>query len=423
MNAFFRLLFGGMIALALCASAIAAPATHRPKPAQLEATYHQAWQKVNDTYFDKDRLVGFQSWKHRFDGKLSSLKDLQAAIKAMTASLDDKWTSFTSDSEKLAQQRLFQSGFRYPGLWVKESKESPGKFYVELILQGFPAYSSSLRIGDEIVAINGKPLKGMKLEAVEALLGGKVNDKLLLSTMTPMGVASDVSLTIQSPSFPDSDARIIEDAATGKRFLQLSLYAFNRGTIDDLEEKIKALAVKGMGKIDGILLDMRGNSGGFVVAVVRVGSLLLADGKVLRQVSRDGDQVTIWEPEVIHPDESEQTLDAATRKMLTEAPLVVLINGTTRSAPETLTGGLRDRGRTCSIVGVKSFGKGIAYDETEIASGTLSITFARTQAPSGTDWHGIGITPSLVVENPRETSEDLQLRAAIAELASGKCQR
>jgi len=306
---------------------------------------------------------------------------------------------------------------------VKESKESPGKFYVELILQGFPAYSSSLRIGDEIVAINGKPLKGMKLEAVEALLGGKVNDKLLLSTMTPMGVASDVSLTIQSPSFPDSDARIIEDAATGKRFLQLSLYAFNRGTIDDLEEKIKALAVKGMGKIDGILLDMRGNSGGFVVAVVRVGSLLLADGKVLRQVSRDGDQVTIWEPEVIHPDESEQTLDAATRKMLTEAPLVVLINGTTRSAPETLTGGLRDRGRTCSIVGVKSFGKGIAYDETEIASGTLSITFARTQAPSGTDWHGIGITPSLVVENPRETSEDLQLRAAIAELASGKCQR
>jgi C-terminal processing protease CtpA/Prc len=181
-------------------------------------------------------------------------------------------------------------------------------------------------------------------------------------------------------------------------------------------EELKA-ALQGLGAVDGYVLDVRENLGGYINQSLAAFSLLVNDGLYTTLKGRyQGNpfEESMWTAgaEVFDKENSTVTRSARLAGNLTGTkPLAVLVNANSASASEMLTGALRDHARA-EIVGVKTYGKGIAQRTWNLDGGTsVQITFAEYFFPGGDNIHGKGITPSHEVK-PSVLGDD-QLDAAV----------
>ena len=183
----------------------------------------------------------------------------------------------------------------------------------------------------------------------------------------------------------------------------ITINRFGEETAVDVEEALRNMLDK---NIDGLIVDLRFNGGGYLERAVELSSMFLAQGKVVSVVRREGEPANHYvKPETIAPD----------------LPLVILINEGSASASEIFAGALQDAERA-TIVGMTSFGKGIVQEVYELPGGTsLRVTIAKWLTPSGKDLSSEGIEPDIVVERTREqieNDEDPQLDVAIENLKS-----
>jgi carboxyl-terminal processing protease len=380
-----------------------------PAPKSWEQNYQDEQKFIHDNYYSKDRLdhSNFSKITKHFTGHIKTEQDYIKAMKKTTASLHDPWTEFTSNKEIEQSRQRSKDGYRSTGIWVKNSGKD---IVVENLLYGFPSYSSELRIGDKLLSINGHSLKGLSASAVEPLLAAKLGQKVELEFETPEKQKRKLDLTIVNPQDHDPSAKVIEDPQSGKKVLYLKMLAFSREDSDQLEEAIKAIPKDQFDSATGIVFDLRGNEGGFLPPIIRTADMLVNGGNLYESSSQEGSKLT----KVTGFDESDYTLDADRRKALRALPLAILINGTTRSAPETLTAALQDRGRVSALVGMKSYGKSIVYVDEDAPDGNLRISTEELSTPSGFRWHGKGIKPGIVVDNPRgKDVHDVQLDRAV----------
>ena len=179
----------------------------------------------------------------------------------------------------------------------------------------------------------------------------------------------------------------------------IRLGQFNAKAADDIEKAVEDLTKKGA---KGFVLDLRDNPGGLLDQAVDVTSLFVDDGVIVRVDERD---------------KPEQVLNATGNK-ITDAPMVVLINGNSASASEIVAGALQDYGRAV-LVGEKSFGKGSVQTIEELPDGgAVKFTIAHYLTPKKRVINGIGLTPDVVVvmdrEKQMEKATDTQLQKALA---------
>ena len=140
---------------------------------------------------------------------------------------------------------------------------------------------------------------------------------------------------------------------------------------------------------DGIILDLRSNPGGLLTNAIFIADMLLDGQVIVSTVDRDGYKET----------------QRSTSKVVTRQPIVVLINGGSASASEILSGALKDNGRA-TIVGKKSFGKGLVQEINKLPGGSaMHITIQKYLTPNGTDINKKGIEPDVEVEI---TAEDVK---------------
>ena len=204
----------------------------------------------------------------------------------------------------------------------------------------------------------------------------------------------DVPITRALIQIPVVDYEMREDGIG-----YVALYTFNELATEKLRAALKDLLAQ---KPKGIVFDLRGNGGGYLVTAVEVTSEFLKDGVVLYEEYGDGTR----EP---YPVEK--------GGRATEIPLVVLIDEGSASASEITAGALQDYGRA-KLVGVTSYGKGSVQNWIPLRTeaGGVRITIARWLTPNGNHIDGIGLTPDLVVEFTEEDLEakrDPQLDAAV----------
>jgi carboxyl-terminal processing protease len=155
----------------------------------------------------------------------------------------------------------------------------------------------------------------------------------------------------------------------------------------------------------GLILDLRGNPGGFLDQAVAVSDIFLNDGVVLVERTRSGDD------RVFRSDDDGVAQDV---------PLVVLINGGSASASEIVAGAIQDRGRG-KLIGEKSFGKGSVQQINRLSDGSqLRVTIARWFTPNDRAIHGEGLEPDITVEAGDDPKIDTQLDRAVEYLNSGK---
>ncbi|MBU5454659.1 S41 family peptidase [Caproiciproducens sp. MSJ-32] len=313
----------------------------------------------------------------KYDGEIDDDKLLEAAIKGMTDSLNDPYTVFMNAEEY--KQFMEQSEGEFVGigahLGIKDDKVT-----VIAPLEGSPAEAAGLQSGDVIIKVDGKELVNPTLDNTVAMIRGEQGTKVTLTVERNKNKTFDIVITRDVIKVEAVKGEMVEDNIG---YIQIT--SFDEDVADEFKNKIVELKNDGM---KGMILDLRGNPGGFLNEAVEVASQFIEKGKIITY-----------------------TIDKYDNKVESKSiggdaigmPLVVLIDGGSASASEVVTGALRDYG-VATTVGEKSFGKGIVQQLIEFEGGTvgLKVTTSKYYSPKGENIHKIGITPDIEVSIPEE---------------------
>ncbi|PWI18055.1 peptidase S41 [Streptomyces sp. Act143] len=299
----------------------------------------------------------------------SGKSPMEAAERAVSRS-GDRWGAVYSRGEYEEFEEALDGEYTGVGLWAR--RERDGRIEVTRVRAGSPAAGAGIRAGDLLRSVDGADVDGRPVTEVVSLLRGDAEDADAGTAVT-LGLERGTrawSLTLRR-------ARLSTDSVTVRRLADgttvIRIDSFTKGAGDDVRTAVRQAPAG-----SGIVLDLRGNSGGLVTEAVTAASAFL-DGGLVATYDVDGEQ------RVLHADPGGDT----TR------PLVALVDGGTMSAAELLTGALQDRGRAV-VVGSRTFGKGSVQMPSRLPDGSVAeLTVGHYRTPSGRGVDGKGITPDL----------------------------
>ncbi|MDK0618166.1 S41 family peptidase [Clostridium perfringens] len=346
-------------------------------------------EKVNDTENFKKVLEIREMLYRWYDGEIDDSKLAEGAIKGMVSSLGDQYTYYMNGKEFSDFKEKSQGN--YMGIGIQVAAKD-GKIVVIAPIQGGPAEKAGIKTGDVILKVNGEPVSGNELDKAVSMMKGTTKENIKLTLYREgkgefdVDVMRDVIKTVNVKSeMIDGDIGYIE------------VLAFDEGTAKDFETQLKALEDKGM---KGLILDLRGNPGGFMKECVDLVSNFVPKDKVIvSTIDKYGNK------------EESVSKGGIAQGM----PLVVLIDGGTASASEIVAGAIRDYDLG-TLVGTTSFGKGIVQvvlDKIgQEKDGTaLKVTISKYYTPNGENIHKKGIAPDVTVEYPKELKEKTYSRS------------
>ncbi|EOT2914261.1 S41 family peptidase [Clostridium perfringens] len=346
-------------------------------------------EKVNDTENFKKVLEVREMLYRWYDGDIDDNKLAEGAIKGMVSSLGDQYTYYMNEKEFSDFKEKSQGN--YMGIGIQVAVKD-GKIVVISPIQGGPAEKAGIKTGDIILKVNGEPVSGNELDKAVSMMKGTTKENIKLTLYREgkgefdVDVMRDVIKTVNVKSeMIDGDIGYIE------------VLAFDEGTAKDFETQLKALEEKGM---KGLILDLRGNPGGFMKECVDLVSNFVPKDKVIvSTIDKYGNK------------EESVSKGGIAQGM----PLVVLIDGGTASASEIVAGAIRDYDLG-TLVGTTSFGKGIVQvvlDKIgQEKDGTaLKVTISKYYTPNGENIHKKGIGPDVTVEYSKELKEKTYSRS------------
>ncbi|WP_225844406.1 S41 family peptidase [Streptomyces sp. HPF1205] len=289
------------------------------------------------------------------------------AVQKLVSRSGDRWSSFYTAQEYAGLQQALDGKYVGVGLWVR--RIDGGSIQIARVQRASPADRAGLRVGDVLTAIDSTRCTGLAVTEVVADLRG---DGRPGSAVT-LGVRRDArswAVTLHRATLA-TDAVTVTRDGNGPTIVKID--AFSRGVGAQVREAVR-------GARHGVLLDLRGNSGGLVTEAVAVASAFL-DGGLVATYDVHGRQQALY----------------ATEGGDTAVPLVVLVDGGTMSAAEMLAGALQDRGRAV-VMGSRTFGKGSVQMPSALPDGSVAeLTVGHYTLPDGREVDGQGITPDVQV--------------------------
>ncbi|WP_394180034.1 S41 family peptidase [Yoonia maritima] len=310
---------------------------------------------------------------------------IEAAINGMLTSLDPH-SSYMS-AEDAAKMRVSTRG-EFGGLGIEVTQEE-GWVKVVSPMDGTPAEAAGILAGDFITAVDGESVMGLTLDEAVNLMRGPVGAEIIITVVREGEVEPfDVSIIRDTIKLTAVRSRTEGSAVV------LRVTTFNEQTFPNLSEGIdeQVEAAGGIDNVDGFILDLRNNPGGLLNQAVFVSDAFLDAGEIVSTRGRDaadGDR-----------------FNATAGDLAQGKPIVVLINGGSASASEIVAGALQDH-RRAIVVGTNSFGKGSVQTVIPLSSdGAMRLTTARYYTPSGRSIQALGISPDIIVEQPRPQPAD-----------------
>jgi carboxyl-terminal processing protease len=293
----------------------------------------------------------------------------EAAERAVSRS-GDRWAAVYSEGEYEEFTEALDGRYTGVGLWAK--RERDGRIVVARVRSGSPAAGAGIRVGDRLRSVDGRAVDGRPVTEVVSLLRGDATDAAA-GTAVRLGLERGTrawSLTLRRASL-STEPVTVRGLPGGATVIKVA--AFTKGS----GERVRG-AVRRAPSGAGIILDLRGNSGGLVTEAVTAASAFL-DGGLVATYDVDGEQ------RALHAEPGGDT----------EKPLVTLVDGGTMSAAELVTGALQDRGRAV-VVGERTFGKGSVQMPSRLPDGSVAeLTVGHYRTPAGRGVDGRGITPDL----------------------------
>ncbi|MEV0252687.1 S41 family peptidase [Streptomyces sp. NPDC050732] len=310
------------------------------------------------------------------DAAAEAMADGKSATKAAEEAVSrsgDRWGSVYSPGEYQEFEKALGGGYTGVGLWARRAAD--GRIEVSRVQRDGPADRAGLREGDRLRTVDGKRVTGRPVTEVLALLRG---DRA--GTPVTLGVERGTRAwreTVRRAHL-STDPVTVSELPSGAVLIKVAAFTKDSG------EAVRT-AVREAPEDAGIMLDLRGNSGGLVSEAVTAASALVDGGLVATYDVRG-------EEKALH----------AERGGDTDRPVVALVDGGTMSAAELLTGALQDRGRAV-VVGSRTFGKGAVQMPSRLPDGSVAeLTVGHYRTPSGRAVDGRGITPDLEADERAE---------------------
>jgi carboxyl-terminal processing protease len=360
------------------------------QPADVDfAPFWKAWNILNDKFVQASTTAP----------TVGNQEKVWGAIEGLTASLGDPYTVFFPPVES----EMFESDIRgnFEGVGM-EILSQDGAITVIAPLKGSPAEKAGILPGDKIVRINGKPTADMTTEEAVQLIRGPRGEEVKVTvfrngTEEPfeVGIVRDV---IDIPTINSRDI--------GNGIFMIELYSFSANSPNLFRGALRQFIESGD---DKLILDLRGNPGGYLEAAIDMASWFLPPGKVVVREDFGGDK-------------EEKSYRSKGYDIFNDnLKFVILVDEGSASASEILAGALSEHGRAI-LVGSQTFGKGSVQELVNITPDTsLKVTVARWLTPSGLSISQSGITPDIAVDRTLEDMEagkDPQLEKAVETLLS-----
>lgn len=310
---------------------------------------------------------------------------IENSIRGMLVGLDPH--SAYLDPESYKELRIGTSG-EFGGLGIEVSMED-GFVRVVAPIDDTPAKKAGIQAGDLIVRIDDTPVKGMTLNDAVQRMRGKPGTDIDL-TIIREGEEKPLKVTITRAIIhvKSVKSRALED---GYGYIRISQFQTETGS--GMRKAVEKLLEKNGGQLKGLVLDLRNNPGGVLSAAVDVSDAFLEKGLIVYTEGRD--------------EESKQSFRATSGDILSESPMVVLVNGGSASASEIVAGALQDHHRAI-IMGSRTFGKGSVQTILPLTENTaLKLTTARYYTPSGRSIQAEGIVPDIKLESVKVSASSL----------------
>lgn len=360
---------------------------------------------VSDIGAEADMSLFWNVWESLNEGyvnteKLDEQKQVYGAIAGMVEALDDPYTVFmTPDETESFHQSL---GGELEGIGAELTIEE-GMLVVVSPLKGSPAELAGLQPGDYVYMVNGKATSDMTLfEAISAIRGeGGTSVEL---TIVRKGETEPILMTIirDKIDVPSVESEVISQ--DGKKISVISMYQFGDNTLEAFRNAAREAVLQ---DVDGIVLDLRLNGGGYLDVSVEILSEFFEEEQKAVIVKRRNDD--------------NQIVYTSGNGQLSDIPLVVLVNEGSASASEIVAGAIQDYKRGV-LMGTQTFGKGSVQELSNLEDGSsIRMTVAKWYTPNDRSIDHEGIVPDTIIE--MESSEigeetDVQMQSALEYLSN-----
>lgn len=323
---------------------------------------------------------------------------IDGQLKGMVEALKDPYSQYMTAEEYTDFHE--QSSGIYGGIGVIVTPGDDNFITVVSPIEGTPGEKAGLRPGDKIIRVDGKEFTADEMNAAVKVMKGEPNTEVTLSIMRKDRQGEnkilDITLIREEIRLETVKSEIIDD-----NIGYIKISSFDELTDEDF---IKSLNNLEKSNVAGLIIDLRYNPGGLLDVTSNIADQLLGDVDIVYTETKDGEREYL-----------------RSKKSMTDLPLVVLINEGSASASEILAGAIRDHDRG-ELIGTTTFGKGVVQRIRPLQDGSaLKLTISEYFTPNGTNIHGIGIEPDIVVELPEDIEEigtgnieeDLQLQKAL----------
>ena len=343
--------------------------------------------ETKKTIYEQLDLFGdiFERIRSEYVEEVNSKDLIEAAIDGMLTSLDPHSSYLSADD---AAKMRVQTRGEFGGLGIEVTQQE-GFVKVVSPIDGTPADAAGIEAGDFITHVDGQSLLGLTLDEAVGMMRGPVGSEIVITVVREgEDEPFDVSIIRDTIKLTAVRARTEGDTVV------LRITTFNDQTypnlVDGLEKQVNEAG--GMENINGIVLDLRNNPGGLLNQAIRVSDAFLEKGELVSKrgrYSKDSERYTA------------KPGDLADGK-----PIVVLINGGSASASEIVAGALQAH-RRAIVVGTRSFGKGSVQTVMPLrGEGAMRLTTSRYYTPSGRSIQALGVSPNIIVEQPKRKSAD-----------------
>ena len=340
--------------------------------------FDHTWQIIKNEYYDPNFNKQYWiRWKKHYNGKIKTADDAKVAIETMLASLDDPYSRYMTKEEFAEQNNSITS--KISGIGVNIINDA-GKIKIISVLENTPAQFADLKVNDIIIAIDDNKVSGLSLAQVSNLVKGPINTFVSIDLLRDNEI---INKKIIRKEISIKTVKSSLDKNIG--YIQINSFISSSTPNEFLE------ALENTHDADGLIIDLRGNTGGLLPNAVFISNLFIPKGKIVSIVGRNGYRYDVM---------------AQDNNVNINKPIVLLVDGASASASEIFSGAMKDYKRA-KIIGTKTYGKGMIQKIIPMPNETgLNLTIAKYLTPKGKNINKLGISPDIITPITRKDIEE-----------------
>lgn len=331
----------------------------------------KSWRLIKNKYYDSTMNgQDWSKWNKHYINQIKTKEDAYVAINSMLASLDDPYSKFLSEEEFSEQNTNIDA--KIVGIGVN-IMSIDGKVLIVSVVEDTPAFKSGIKAGDIILKVDRADVNGKSVSDVASLIRGEVG------TIVNLELLRGKKKILKTIDREEIKIKNIKASVLDNNIGYIQIISFI--SADMTREFVDALSKTQ--NCEGLIIDLRGNTGGLMPNAVVIADMFLTQGHIVSVVDRN---------------KQKSNIDAQSKPYAISKPVVLLIDEATASASEILSGALKDNQKAI-LVGKKTFGKGMIQRIYPMPNQTgMNLTIAKYLTPKGNDINKKGIKPDYEVD-------------------------